>query len=318
MGSDDLTGTNATQPLAGAGSDPRAGRSSDWPTGVLMVAPVALLIAVFFVYSTYRAIYQSTRIESPIFKPRYVGLQNYRDMLDGRFFRQASENSIVFVLTVVPTLLVLGVLVALLLNEPFHGNTALRIGMILPWALPAAVAGLVWKWIFLDGWGALNGILGRLGVIDEPIAFLGEPRLAKLAVVLVFVWAQLPLASIFLLAAVQSISPDLYEAASLDGASAFGRFRTITLPGIRPMLLIVALFELLMAFTNFDLIYALTQGGPGTATTMVSYFAWAESFRKLNFGAGAAMAIMIALASLVVILVLMQAMPKGALVDDDR
>jgi multiple sugar transport system permease protein len=283
-----------------------------------MVAPVALLIAVFFIYSAYRAVYQSTRIESPIFPSRYVGLQNYRDILDGRFFRQASENSLVFVLTVVPALLVLGVLVALLLNEPFYGNTALRIGMILPWALPAAVAGLVWKWVFLDSWGALNAILSWTGLIDSPIDFLGEPRLARLAVVIVFIWAQLPLASIFLLAAVQSIPPELYEAAELDGAGTIGRFRSITLPSIRPMLLIVALFELLMAFTNFDLVYALTQGGPGTATTMVSYFAWAESFRKLDFGAGAALAIMIAGASLIVILVLMRAMPKGALVDDSR
>ena len=283
-----------------------------------MVAPVALLIGVFFIYSTYRAVYQSLRIESPIFKPRFVGLQNYRDMLDGRFFRQAAENSLVFVAVVVPALLVLGVLVALLLNEPFHGNTALRIGMILPWALPAAVAGLVWKWIFLDSWGAMNGILSWIGLIDTPISFLGEPRLAKIVVVIVFIWAQLPLASIFLLAAVQSISPELYEAAALDGAGAIGRFHTITLPGIRAMLLIVALFELLMAFTNFDLIYALTQGGPGTATTMVSYFAWAESFRKLNFGAGAALAIMIALAALVIILLMMRAMPRGALVDDSR
>jgi len=271
-----------TQSLAGASVVRRARRLSDWPTGVLMVTPVALLIAVFFIYSTYRAVYQSTRIESPIFKPRYVGLQNYRDIIDGRFFRQASENSLVFVFTVVPLLLVLGVLVALLLNEPFRGNTALRIGMILPWALPAAVAGLVWKWIFLDSWGALNGILSKLGLIDGPIAFLGDSQLARLVVVLVFVWAQLPLASIFLLAAVQSISPELYEAAALDGTSAVERFRAITLPGIRSMLVIVALFELLMAFTSFDLVYALTQGGPGTATTMVSYFAWSESFHSTS------------------------------------
>lgn len=296
----------------------RIRRSPDWLTGVIMVAPVVVLIAVFFIYSTYRAIYQSTRIESPIFKSRYVGLQNYRDILDGRFFRQAAENSLLFVVVVVPALVVLGMLVALLLNEPFHGNTALRIGMILPWALPAAVAGLVWKWIFLDGWGALNGILGSLGVIDAPIGFLSDPRSARLVVVLVFVWSQLPLASIFLLAAVQSISPDLYEAAALDGASAIGRFRSITLPGVQSMILIVALFELLMAFTNFDLVYALTQGGPGTATTLLSYFAWAESFRKLNFGAGAALAILIALGSLLVILLLMQAMPRNALVDEDR
>lgn len=306
------------RPVAGVTAPGRGWRSGDGVTGVIMVAPVALLIAVFFIYSAYRAIYQSTRIESPIFPSRYVGLQNYRDVLDGRFFRQASENSLLFVAVVVPALLVLGVLVALLLNEPFHGNTALRIGMILPWALPAAVAGLVWKWIFLDSWGAANGLLSWAGLIDRPIGFLGDPELARMAVVIVFIWAQLPLASIFLLAAVQSIAPELYEAAALDGAGAIGRFRTITLPGIRPMLLIVALFELLMAFTSFDLVYALTQGGPGTATTLISYFAWAESFRKLNFGMGAALAIMIAATSLVVILILMRAMPKGALVDDSR
>jgi multiple sugar transport system permease protein len=136
------------------------------------------------------------------------------------------------------------------------------------------------------------------------------------AVVIVFVWAQLPLATIFLLASLQAIPGELYDAAATDGAGALARFRSVTLPGIRAMLVIVALFEALMAITTFDIVYSLTQGGPGTATTLLSYFTWAESFRKLDFGAGAALAIIIALASLVVIVVLMRAMPKGALVDE--
>jgi len=287
-------------------------------TGVAMAAPVFLIIAIFTVYSFGRAIYESTRIESPIFPPQYVGLENYRDVLDSPYFADAARTTIWFAVVSVPALLVLGVLVALLLSEPFCGNTALRVGMLLPWAIPATVAGLIWKWIFLDSWGALNAFLYSLGIIDRYIQWLTTPNLARLAVVVVFIWAQLPLTSIFLLAALQAIPQDLYDAASVDGAGTMDRFWSVTLPGIRPMLVIVALFELLMAITNFDITYSLTQGGPGTATTMLTYFTWVESFKKLDFGRGAALAIIIALASLVAILVLIRAMPKGALVEERR
>ncbi len=161
-------------------------------------------------------------------------------------------------------------------------------------------------------------MIASLGIIDRYIQWLTTPSLARLAVVVVFIWAQLPLTSIFLLAALQAIPQDLYDAAAVDGAGAFDRFRAVTFPGIRPMLVIVALFELLMAITNFDITYSLTQGGPGTATTMLTYFTWVESFKKLDFGRGAALAIIIALASLVAILVLIRAMPKGALVEERR
>jgi multiple sugar transport system permease protein len=113
----------------------------------------------------------------------------------------------------------------------------------------------------------------------------------------------------------QAVPDDLYEAAELDGAGPLGRFRAVTLPGIRPMLVVVALFELLMAISNFDIVYSLTQGGPGTATTMLTYFTWSESFKQLDFGEGSALAILIALSSLAAILVLVRAMPKDALVE---
>jgi multiple sugar transport system permease protein len=287
-------------------------------TGFLMVLPVLALVAIFTIWPFYRAIRQSTRIESPIFAPQDVGLQNYRDIWSSFYFRGAAENTLLFAGVTVPALVVLGVLVALLLNEPFVGNTALRIGMLLPWALPAAVSGLIWKWIFLDSWGALNAMLYSAGIIDNYVNWLTTPNYARMAVIIVFIWAQLPLAAVFLLAALQSVPDELYDAAAIDGASSIERFRAVTLPGIRPMLVVVALFELLMAVTNFDIVYALTQGGPGTATTLLTYFTWAESFRKLDFGRGSALAIMIALGSLVLIMVLLRAMPKGALVEDDE
>jgi len=295
----------------------RRGLSNPALAGLLMVMPALVLVAIFTIWPVARAIYQSTRIESPIFPPQYVGFQNYRDVWGSFYFRDAAENSLLFAAVTVPALVVLGVMVALLLNESFVGNTALRIGMLLPWALPAAVSGLIWKWVFLDSWGALNAGLYSLGIIDTYIDWLTDTDLARLAVVIVFVWAQLPLAAVFLLASLQSVPEELYSAAAVDGASAFGRFRTVTFPGIRPMLVVVALFELLMAITNFDIVYALSQGGPGTATTLLTYFTWAESFRKLDFGRGSALAIIIALASLVLILILVRAMPKGALVEEE-
>lgn len=283
-----------------------------------MAAPVLILVAIFTIYPVGRAIYQSMRIESPIFPSRFVGLKNYQDVLTGLFFRDAAVTTLWFAAIAVPLVVALGVLTALLLNEPFFGNAVLRVGMLLPWALPATVAALIWKWIFLDSWGALNAGLYATGVIENYIPWLTTPELARMAVVVVFIWSQLPLAAIFLLAAMQAIPNELYDAAAIDGAGVFRRFWSITLPGIRPMLVIVTLYEVLMAFTNFDIVYALTQGGPGTATTMVTYFTWVESFKKLSFGTGSALAVLIALASLVVILVLIRAIPKGALVDEAR
>lgn len=281
-----------------------------------MAAPVLLLVALFTLYPVGRAIYQSMRVESPIFPSRFVGLKNYQEVIGGLFFKEAALTTFWFAAVTVPILVALGVLTALLLNEPFVGNAALRVGMLLPWALPATVAALIWKWVFLDSWGALNAGLFATGVIDNYIPWLTTPRLAQMAVVVVFIWTQLPLVAIFLLAALQAIPNELYDAAAIDGAGVTGRFWTVTFPGIRPMLVIVTLYQVLMAFTNFDIVYALTQGGPGTATTMVTYFTWVESFKKLDFGSGSALAVVIALASLVVILILVRAIPKGALVEE--
>jgi ABC-type sugar transport system permease subunit len=287
-------------------------------TGIAMVAPSFLLILGFTLFSTARALYESTYSSSPIFPTEYVGFGNYRAVADSAYFVDAAKNTIYFTLVTVPILLVLGVLVALLLNERFVGNTLLRIGMILPWGVPPTVAGLIWKWIFNDSYGALNASLYSAGFIDSYVRWLTTPDLARMAVVIVFVWSQLPLAAIFLLASVQSIPDDLYDAAAIDGAGPFGRFWSITLPSILPMLIVVAIFEALMAITNFDITYSLTQGGPGSATTLLTYFTWAESFKMLDFGRGAALAIMIAIASLAAILVLFRAMPKDALVEEAR
>ena len=286
-------------------------------TGLVMVAPALVLVALFTLYPFGQAIYESVRLTSPLFPPEFVGLQNFRDVLGSDYFLGATRTTLLFALATVPLLVGFGLLTALLLNEPFRGNTVLRAGMLLPWAIPASAAGVIWQWVFLDSWGALNAGLYTLGVIDAYIEWLTTPNLARFAVVVVFLWTQLPLTAVLLLAALQAVPDDLYEAAALDGAGPFARFAAITLPALRPMLVIVALYGLLMAITNFDITYSLTHGGPGSATTMLTYFTWAESFKMLDFGRGAALALIIAAGSLVAIVALLKAMPRDAILEGE-
>jgi multiple sugar transport system permease protein len=294
------------EPRAARHPRPSPRRATDW-FGLLLVAPTVLLVAAFTLYPFANALYTSTQLSSPIIEGKFVGLQNYRDVITSSYFLDAAQTTALFTAVSVPVLVVLGVLVAVLLNEPFFGNTFLRAGMLLPWAIPAAAAGVIWQWVFLDDSGALNISLYSLGVIEEYVPWLTTPELARMAVVVVL-----------LLAALQAVSKDLYDAAAVDGASALGRFRYITLPGIRPMLVIVTVYEILMALATFDLTYSLTGGGPGTATTLLAYFIWSETFNQLSFGQGAALAVLIALASLVAIFVILRALPDDALLGEDR
>jgi ABC-type sugar transport system permease subunit len=297
---------------------PARGGMSPRASGMLMVLPVVALVAVFTIYAFAHAIYESTQLSSPFFPPRFVGLDNFRSVAGSSYFADAVRVTATFALFAVPLVVIVSLLIALLLNERFAGNTVLRAGMLLPWALPASITGIIWKFMFLDSWGAFNVMLYSAGAIDAYIEWLTSPRLAMMAVLVAFVWAQSPLATALLLVSIQSVPGDLYDAAALDGAGMLSRFRAITLPSIRPMLVVVTLYELLMAITTFDITYSLTHGGPGTATTMLTYFTWSESFKMLNFGNGAALAILIALASIAVIVVLLRAMPRDALLEEAR
>ncbi|MQA85847.1 MAG: ABC transporter permease subunit [Streptosporangiales bacterium] len=286
--------------------------------GLLLVAPAVVIVAAFTLYPLGYAVYTSTRISSPLLEGRFVGFENYRNVVTSSYFLDAAGTTAAFVAVTLPVLMALGVAVALLLTEPFFGNTLLRAAMLLPWAIPAAAAGVIWKWVFLDDAGALNASLYSLGVIDGYVPWLTTPTLARMAVVVVFIWTQLPLVSILLLAALRTIQPVLYDAAAVDGASVFRRFLHVTLPGIRPMLVIVGVYEGLVAIATFDLTFSLTGGGPGTSTTLLAYFVWSETFKQLNFGQGAALAVVIALVSLVGIFGLLRALPADALLGEER
>jgi multiple sugar transport system permease protein len=261
--------------------------------GWLFVFPSVALLVLVFAYPIGRAFWLSffTRNLGTALEPQFSGLENYsRMLLDGHFW-QSLANTGVFTAASVTLEFLLGLGIALVLNQSFRGRGALRAIAILPWALPTALMGLVWAWIFNDQYGVWNDILMRLGLIKTGVNWLGEPTLAMLSVIAADVWKTTPFVSILLLAGLQSISEDLYEAYALDGATAWQSFRNITVPLLLPQILIALLFRFAQAFGAFDLIQVLTAGGPAGATETVSLYIYSTVMRYLDFGYGATLVV---------------------------
>jgi len=293
-------------------------RAGDAATAYALAGGALLLVALFTLYPVGYALVGSLYTLSPILPRTFAGLTNYRLIFDSPYFGFALRTTLTFALATVPATVMLGLLVAVLLNRPFRGATLVKVAILLPWAIPAATGGVMWKGMFADSWGALNAVLLEAGLIRDYVPWLTTPRLAFLATSVATIWAQFPLAAVLLLAAMQAIPDELYEAAALDGAGGLRAFRAVTLPHLQAMLVVVALFEILLALTAFDLIFALTGGGPGTATTVLSYFIWAESFKMLSFGTGLALATIIAGLSVILIAALLRLMPREALLGESR
>ncbi|MDJ0773693.1 MAG: sugar ABC transporter permease [Mastigocoleus sp. MO_167.B18] len=268
-------------------------RSREQRTALIFLLPAVLLLLLVFGYPIIRAFWLSlfTKNLGTGLQPVFAGFDNYVRMAgDGRFWNSLWTTS-VFTTASVILELVLGLGIALVLNQQFVGRGVMRTVAILPWALPTALIGLAWAWIFNDQFGVANDILLRLGFIDTGINWLGEPTLAMVAVIFADVWKTTPFISILLLAGLQSISPDLYEAHSIDGASFWQSFRQITLPLLMPQILIAMLFRFAQAFGIFDLIKVMTEGGPGGATEVVSMYIYSTVMRYLDFGYGAALVV---------------------------
>lgn len=296
---------------------PRVGRwTIEQRSAWLLVAPALALVGLFTLYPLGHALWTSFHISSPLLPSSFVGLGNYGAVVASGYFLKAFQVTTGFTLVTVVLTTVTALGAALVLREAFPGSRLLRPVVLLPWAVPLVVSGVLWRWIFNPQWGALNAILYSAGVIREYIPWLSDPRLAFISVSIAQSWSQVPLATIFLLGALQAIPRSEYEAAALDGAGALHRFRHVTIPNIRTILVLVALYQVLMGLTAYDITYSMTAGGPGTATTLISYFTWSESFKQLNFGQGAALAVMIAVVALVFITALLRALPRGALSQD--
>jgi multiple sugar transport system permease protein len=275
--------------------------SYDERSALLLLAPlVFVLIAVAaypIVYSFVTSLYD-VNLARPLRRP-FVGIDNYVRMLGESRIQIALWRTAVYTLvTVIGTTLV-ALAVALFLNEAFRGRRILAILLLVPWATPSVVNGLMWKWIYDSSYGVLNGLLHALGLIDNYRIWLADPDKTLLLIANAAIWKQMPLSAILLLVTMKSIPEDLYKAARVDGANVLQRFLHVTLPALRPGLMLVLVYETMISVRHFDLFMLLTQGGPGNASSTLSWQIYVETFRSLRFGTGSALAYILAFITLI-------------------
>ncbi|MGQ0551205.1 MAG: carbohydrate ABC transporter permease [Armatimonadota bacterium] len=260
------------------------------------ILPALLVVIVISVYPILFALdlsFHKNVLTEPLSHP-FVGARNFTEAFGSYYFVRSLQTTLKFTALIIIGTITFGILVGLYLNRGGRLPGFLRLAILLPWAIPTVMAAIVWRWIFNGNYGMLNALLVWLGIIPEYISWLANPYLAPLALVVTHVWKWGPLAAIMCLATLQVIPRDLYEAAHIDGGGAWAGFRFITLPFLRPTILLLLILETIAGFVTFDIIYVLTGGGPADATTMLAWFAYAEIFRFLNLGKGAAMAFVIA------------------------
>lgn len=271
-------------------------------TSYLFLLPALGVMVALNVYPILYALWVSLHrynLKYPADRP-FVGLRNFADYFASEYFWSSLRHTAVFVVACVTLTTLIGLLVAMVLHQPFRGQPLLFLVVLIPWALPSVVNGLMWKWIYNSSYGSLNGLLWSLGLIDRYQVFLGDPGRAMGMLVNAFVWREVPLAAVLFLTAMKAVPEDLYRAAQSDGADAIRRFLHVTVPSIRTGFLLVLLYETMLTLRTFDLIYVLTEGGPGDATSVISWYTYSETFRNLNFGRGAALSYLIALATFAV------------------
>jgi len=271
----------------------------DERSAALLILPVFVVlagVAIFpIVYSLYTSLFD-INLTRPWRRP-FVGFGNYARVFADPNFWIAVERTTVYTVVTVTVTTLLAVAVALLLNEAFPGRRLLSALILLPWATPSVVNGLMWKWIYDPGYGLLNGLLTQLGLLDHYAVWLGDPDKTLFMIANAAIWKQMPLAAILMLVTMKAIPEDLYKAAKVDGANVFGRFWHVTLPALRPGLMLVLVYETMISIRHFDLFLIMTQGGPGNASYTLSWEIYVETFRNLKFGIGAALSYILALAT---------------------
>jgi multiple sugar transport system permease protein len=259
--------------------------------GLLFMVPAGLLLLVFLTYPLMLGVwlgFTDTKIGRT---GQWIGLENYQFLFQDDVTRLVLFNTLFY--TVVASVLkfVLGLWLALLLNEKLPFKTFFRTVILLPYIVPTALSAIAFWWIYDSQFSVISWVLVKMGVINTYIDFLGNPWNARLSTIAANVWRGVPFVAITLLAGLQTISPSLYEAAAIDGATGWQRFRHITLPLLTPIIAVVMTFSVLFTFTDFQLIYVLTRGGPLNATHLMATLSFQRAIPGGSLGEGAAIAI---------------------------
>lgn len=259
----------------------------------IYMSPAIILIALVMVVPLVIGVsyaFQSISLLNP-FATGWVGLDNFKKLFADRLFYKALSNTFWWTLGSLFFQFFLGLGLALLLNKPFRGRGIVQGLVFLPWAVPAFLSGLNWAWLYNPIIGPIPHWLTAMGLMSEPSNILADPNLAMIGPITANIWFGIPFFAITLLAALQSIPRDLYEAAAIDGASAWQSFTKITLPFLAPTIAITVMLRTIWIANFADLIYIMTGGGPANSTHIISSYIFTTAFRRLDFGYASTLAV---------------------------
>lgn len=257
---------------------------SEKTLAVMLLAPAFALLLAIVVYPIGKLVYNSLfAIDKG---GAFLGLQNYVDVWHDPLFWNATQNTLLITLITVPGALLAGLALALLANLPFKRKWPVRLSLLLPWALPLSFAGLIFAWFFHTEYGVVNDVLMRLGLQNEPVSWLLQPRWAFAAICLTIIWKTASFMALILLAGLQMIPRSLYEAAEVDGANLWQQFWQITIPMLMPSIIVALIFRTITALQTFDIPYTMTKGGPGEATETLAMLIhkYTIDYSDLSFG----------------------------------
>jgi multiple sugar transport system permease protein len=263
--------------------------------------PAAICLGGTVLFPILKAIHMSL-YQNVLSRPQdyhFIGLGNYVRMVHDPTFWLTLKNSVVWVFFSVSIQFVLGFLGALLLNASFKGRAFVRTLNLLPWIIPGVVVGLVWEYLYQPNYGPINDMLRRLGALTVPVAWLSEPAFAMASVIFANIWRGIPFFSIMILAGLQAIPDEVYEAATVDGASVTQRFWNITLPMLRPIIVVATATRIIWTFNYADLIFVMTSGGPANATQITSSYTLLTAYTDLDFGYAATLSVVLLVIMLV-------------------
>ena len=287
----------------------RRGELSERTLGLFLLAPMAIVLLLVIAYPLVASLILSlyrVNLANPEQGQPFVGFSNYLYAFRQAAFWYAVQRTVYFTVISVALELVLGLLFAILLNEQFRGQLPARVAMIAPWALLTVSNGVLWAWILNPTYGVMNTILLRLHLLDAPKPWLSDTFWTLNFIIIADAWKTVPNMTLLLLAGLQPIPYDLYEAAGVDGATRWQKFTNITLPLLRPVILVSVALRTIGAFRVFDIIYVLTgNGGPADSTKVISFYAYDQAFRYLYFGYGAAVSWLITAFMLILIAIYM-------------
>jgi multiple sugar transport system permease protein len=264
---------------------------SERTLAVLLLMPTALLLSLIIVYPVCRLIwtsFQNLSLTSGA-PAAFAGLENYSLMLDDPVFWETTWNTILITLITVPGALLLGMALALMANLPFRVKWPVRLSLLIPWALPLSFAGLIFAWFFHSEYGVVNDVLRRIGI--EGVIWFNSARWAFAAICLTIIWKTSSFMALIILAGLQTIPRSLYEAAEVDGAGRLRQFFEITLPLLKPAIVVALIFRTITALQTFDIPFTMTRGGPGTSTATLAMYIHQNTVDFLDLGYGSALAV---------------------------